>query len=63
MWRTAGLWVKFMTPLDKIRAQLEMETTVKPKIKVVPGHLRNTKCPCGSGRKAKNCLCEDPKWP
>ncbi|EPV6142754.1 SEC-C metal-binding domain-containing protein [Morganella morganii] len=27
-------------------------------IKKIPGELRNQKCPCGSGRKAKNCQCD-----
>ncbi|WP_366447230.1 SEC-C metal-binding domain-containing protein [Citrobacter freundii] len=27
-------------------------------VKNVPGELRNQKCPCGSGRKAKNCQCD-----
>lgn len=27
-------------------------------VKIIPGELRNQKCPCGSGRKAKNCQCD-----
>lgn len=27
-------------------------------VKIVPGELRNQKCPCGSGRKTKNCQCD-----
>lgn len=27
-------------------------------VKNVPGELRNQKCQCGSGRKAKNCQCD-----
>ncbi|HEC2568049.1 SEC-C metal-binding domain-containing protein [Raoultella ornithinolytica] len=27
-------------------------------VKNVPGEIRNQKCPCGSGRKAKNCECD-----
>ena len=27
-------------------------------VKSIPGELRNKKCPCGSGRKAKNCQCD-----
>ena len=27
-------------------------------VKIVPGELRSQKCPCGSGRKAKNCQCD-----
>lgn len=27
-------------------------------VKNIPGELRNQKCPCGSGRKAKNCQCD-----
>lgn len=27
-------------------------------VKNVPGEIRNQKCHCGSGRKAKNCECD-----
>lgn len=50
-----------MTPLDKIRFGLD---PTPPKNKEVPAVHRNKACPCGSGRKAKNCLCkEQPVWP
>ena len=31
------------------------ETPVKPKLTIVGGPSRNSPCPCGSGRKYKNC--------
>lgn len=39
--------------LDRKR---EMERT-----KSIPSELRNKKCPCGSGRKSKNCHCDEFK--
>lgn len=38
---------------------MERETESKRlQVKNIPGELRNQKCPCGSGRKTKNCHCD-----
>lgn len=48
-----------MREVWRIQEDLRREEAEKfARIKKVPGELRNQKCPCGSGRKAKNCQCD-----
>ena len=48
-----------MREVWRIQEDLRREEAEKfASIKKVPGELRNQKCPCGSGRKSKNCQCD-----
>lgn len=48
-----------MREIWKILAEEEKkEAFKKSMVKLVPGEMRNQKCPCGSGGKSKNCQCE-----
>lgn len=48
-----------MREVWRIQEDLRREIVRKfAMIKKVPGELRNKKCPCGSGRKSKNCQCD-----
>lgn len=46
-----------MRDLDKVIRELYSPKVAKEKR--VPSDMRNLKCPCGSGRKSKNCHCEE----
>ncbi|WP_084706432.1 SEC-C metal-binding domain-containing protein [Tatumella morbirosei] len=48
-----------MRDLAKVMREIDRENIRKAAmVKKIPGELRNQKCPCGSGRKAKNCHCD-----
>ena len=48
-----------MREVWRIQEDLRREDSEKfSMVKKVPGELRNKKCPCGSGRKSKNCQCD-----
>ncbi|WP_414454352.1 hypothetical protein [Enterobacter roggenkampii] len=41
-----------------LREEEREQARLKAMVKKIPGNIRNEKCPCGSGRKTKNCQCE-----
>ncbi|CNI64287.1 Uncharacterised protein [Yersinia intermedia] len=48
-----------MRELHKILAEEEADRLrARRMLKNVPAEARNKSCPCGSGRKGKNCQCD-----